>query len=96
MYWLKGSNYRLNKFKDGSKDKISFYILLTFGWETCKKAKFLDFFTRIPTDMCTYSGFTATVMVNLCWPASQVKKWRILLEQSFTAHMPCLMAISTL
>jgi len=32
------------------------------------------------------------VQVSLCYPASPVKNWRILLEQYFTAHMPLVMA----
>jgi len=38
--------------------------------------------------------FTAILQVNLHQPAPPVKNWRILLVQSFTVHMPLLMAIS--
>jgi len=34
----------------------------------------------------------AILQVNLCWPAPPVANWRILLVQSFTAHMPLLTA----
>jgi len=36
----------------------------------------------------------AIIQDNLHWPASPVKNWRILLEQSFTARMALLMATS--
>jgi len=38
--------------------------------------------------------FTSIIQVNLCQPAPPVKNWRILLEQSYTAYMPLLMATS--
>ena len=38
--------------------------------------------------------FTAIIQVNLRYPAPPVKNWRILLVQSFTVHMPLLMATS--
>jgi len=38
--------------------------------------------------------FTATIQVNLRWPAPLVKNCRILLVQSFTARMPFLTATS--
>ena len=37
----------------------------------------------------------AIIQANLHWLALPVKKWRILLVQSFTARMPLLMANST-
>jgi len=37
----------------------------------------------------------ANIQDNLRQPAPPVKNWRILLEQSFTAHMPLLTATST-
>jgi len=36
-----------------------------------------------------------TVLWPLCQPTTPVSNWRILLEQSFTAHMPLLMTTST-
>jgi len=39
-------------------------------------------------------NFAAIIQVNLRWPAPPVKNWRILLVQSFTAHMSLLMATS--
>jgi len=38
---------------------------------------------------------TSIIQVNLYQMASTFKSWRILLERSFTAHMPLLMATST-
>jgi len=40
--------------------------------------------------------FTAIIQVNLRSPALPVKNWRILLVQSFTAHVPLLTATSAL
>jgi len=37
---------------------------------------------------------TTTTTTTILWPARPVKNWRILVEQSFTAHMPLLMATS--
>jgi len=39
--------------------------------------------------------FMAIMQVNLCQPASSVNNWRILLVQTFTPHLPLLMATST-
>ena len=38
--------------------------------------------------------FTAITQVTLCYLAPTVNNWRILLVQSFTAHMPLLTATS--
>jgi len=38
--------------------------------------------------------FMAIIEVNLLYQAPPVKNWMILLVQSFTAHMPLLMATS--
>jgi len=43
----------------------------------------------------TGNEFTAIILVDPSYPASPVKNWRTLLEQSFTAHLPLLMASST-
>jgi len=43
-------------------------------------------------DDCAYCMFTAVIQNNLHWPAPPVKRRRILLVQSFTAHMSLLMA----
>jgi len=42
-----------------------------------------------------YYRFTAIIQDNLRKPAPPVKNWSILLEQSFTACMPLLVAAST-
>ena len=36
--------------------------------------------------------FKGYCRVDLCWPTLPVKNWTILLEQSFTAHIPLPMA----
>jgi len=41
-----------------------------------------------------YHRLTAITKDNLRQPAPPLKNWRILLEQSFTARMPLLMATS--
>jgi len=42
--------------------------------------------------MVNNNRFTAIMQDNLRQPAAPVKSWRILLKQSFTAHMPLLTA----
>jgi len=39
--------------------------------------------------------FTAITQINLHEPASKLKKWRILLEQSFTVYMSLLAAATS-
>ena len=41
------------------------------------------------------TGYLYLLQVNLLYSAPPVKNWRILLVQSFTAHMPLLTATST-